>query len=369
MNKIFFGVVYAMIFILSGCSLAPGLYVENLPQAHEQNGRQFQLIPITAETLRTLSPLNVRKLPELPAQPPYEYHVGAYDVLQITVWDHPELESSALFPLPEKEFATARTSGHYVDSEGNIVFPHVGTQQVAGKTVSEIRQLLIPLLARFVPNPQLAVRVAAYRSKRVHILGEVTQPGGVFLVDTPLRVLDAIAHVGGLTHQADAARAVLLRGEQAIPLDLTQMLHEGKLAQNYLLQDKDVIQVPNNREQRIFLLGEVKQPSSQILPWRGYTLGDALSQAQGLDLNTADSGRIFVFRQQDGDVPIVYHLNARSVDALLLATRFSLRPLDVIYVAPTSLTRWNRVVQQILPSVKTLWYPVSTIRELDALHE
>lgn len=350
---------------LGGCAIAPGLYVENLEVTEPAPPPTYRLIPITA-ALPLESPPEPSP-PKLPA-PPYEYRVSPYDVLQITVWDHPELSTTALLPLPEEEFTTAKTTGHYVDSQGQIFFPQLGAQTVAGQTVAEIRQQLTRRLARLVPNPQIAVRVAAYRGKRVQVLGEVREPGGIFLTDTPLHVLEAIGRKGGLTGQADPARAVLNREGDTIPLDLARMISDGDLRQNYLLRDGDVIHVPDNRRQRIFLLGEIKRPTARVIPWRGYSLGDALGEAEGMDLNTADSGRIFVFRQE-GDTPVVYHLDARSVEALLLATRFPLRALDVVYVAPTSLARWNRVIQQILPTAKTLWYPTTIARDIDTLQE
>jgi polysaccharide biosynthesis/export protein len=57
-------------------------------------------------------------------------------------------------------------------------------------------------------------------------------------------------------------------------------------------------------------------------------------------------------------VPSVFHLDAKSADALLLAAQFQLEPLDVVYVTPYKLTSWNRVVTQILPTIQGIWQSV-----------
>ena len=50
-----------------------------------------------------------------------------------------------------------------------------------------------------------------------------------------------------------------------------------------------------------------------------------------------------------------YDQFATSADALLLAVQFPLRPADVVFVSTSELTRWSRVMGQILPTIQGLW--------------
>jgi polysaccharide biosynthesis/export protein len=78
----------------------------------------------------------------------------------------------------------------------------------------------------------------------------------------------------------------------------------------------------------------------------------------------ADTRNIYVLRGRevfdtDGSLrgirPEVYHLDAHSGTALMLAEAFELEPRDIVYVSSTGVVRFNRVMLQILPSVSTIW--------------
>jgi polysaccharide export outer membrane protein len=84
------------------------------------------------------------------------------------------------------------------------------------------------------------------------------------------------------------------------------------------------------------------------------TLAEAINETGGLEPNVAAVGQIFVIRGSY-DAPLVYHLDASSADALLLAAAFPLRPRDVVFVGTNGLAEWNRVFNQILPTVTGLW--------------
>ena len=68
--------------------------------------------------------------------------------------------------------------------------------------IAALRDVLTDRLSTYINDPQLDVRVVAYRSKRVYVVGEVNKPGVLPLDDVPLTIADAISLSGGLTENA-----------------------------------------------------------------------------------------------------------------------------------------------------------------------
>lgn len=101
------------------------------------------------------------------------------------------------------------------------------------------------------------------------------------------------------------------------------------------------------------MVGEVLRPSSQFMDKGRMTLAEALGNAGGVDPLTANAGQVYVIRT-GRPKPEIFHLDASSPDAMILAHDFKLAARDVVFVDPVQVTRWNRVVTQILPTVTTL---------------
>jgi polysaccharide export outer membrane protein len=79
------------------------------------------------------------------------------------------------------------------------------------------------------------------------------------------------------------------------------------------------------------------------------TLAEAIANAGGINPVTSNPARIYVFRSWSTEA-MVYQLDAGSPDALLIGDRFALEPRDLVFVSASGVTRWNRVIQQLLPT-------------------
>jgi polysaccharide biosynthesis/export protein len=282
-----------------------------------------------------------------------QYLVGPRDILNITVWGHPELT------IPAGQFRSAETAGNVVGEDGTFFYPYAGVVQAAGRTVEDIREELTKKLSKYIEKVQLDVRVAAYRSQRVYVVGEIENPGVYLVKDIPLTVLEAINNAGGATSEADLRNITLTRKDKAYSINLLNLYEGGVLSQNVLLKHGDVLNVPDNAFNKVFVLGENTmgrfrgQVRSIVMNKARMTLTEAISESGGVIQETSDAARIFVFRTGTGKSEI-FHLNAKSPDALILAERFPLQPRDIVFVDTVEGIRWNRIMRQLQPTMNLL---------------
>jgi len=253
-------------FLLCSCGIMPGMQNLNIKPM------QKYIVPERVHVNPTLIPVTPSLIADQRVST-YFYHVAPADVLHITVWEHPEflIEMQTTTALAPSVQGAAGVQGYLVNADGRIYFPLIGYVKVANKTVDQIRVEITRRLRKYVPNPQVNVRVSDFRGQKVYVLGEVTKTGFLPITDQKL------------------------------------------------------------------------------------TIADALSQSGWLNSETADPSYIYVIRG-DFTHPQIFWLNAKTPDRLLLAERFSLQPRDILYVSSAPATRWNRVLNQLLPTVQTVWY-------------
>jgi polysaccharide export outer membrane protein len=341
----------------SGCGLAPGIHMsdsEVTDRAHEQGDTDFQIQTVTPTLISRLAQERVAAVaarqpdPNVAQVATYQYRIAPLDVLSVVVWDHPELTS------PTGQFRGPEDNGLPVYSDGTMFYPFVGYLPVAGKTVIEVQQELTVRLRRAIKDPQVAVRVAAFRGKRVEVTGEVKAPQTVNLTDIPLRVSDAVVKAGGFVTESNPAAVTLNRGGKAIPLDLMSFYEDGDVKQNWLLLDGDVVHVGHVSRSAVYVFGEVKKMGTRPMYRGRLSLAQALGDSEGFDFTTMQPA-VYVFRETQPGRPDVYRLDVSSADSLVLAAQFPLRPRDVVFVATNGLATFNRVVGQIAPFVNMIW--------------
>ncbi|WP_421717898.1 polysaccharide biosynthesis/export family protein [Algiphilus sp.] len=357
--------------LLSGCTILPGLNVNPASDADQrQASLPYTLLQITPSVIAELEeraaerarlPLEGGLQPvEQVRSQGYDYRVGPGDVLNVVVWEHPELTN------PGNELRDTQSAGRLVGPDGVMFYPYVGSFQAAGMTLAEIRNFIAENLQRVIRTPQVDVRILEYRSQRVFVTGEVQQPGVSVIDDTPRGILDLINEHGGLTELASQRIAVLSRNQESHLVNLHALHARGNTQFNVAVQAGDVLHIPDNSADKVFVLGEVGQQGSVPIDRHYMSLTEAIAGAEGMDVLSADDASVFVFRSgvQPGvsrlcdcepEEALVFGLDLSRADGILLAERFELQPRDVVYVSSTDFARYNRVVNQILPTVSTLF--------------
>ena len=368
---------------MTGCAILPGQYAsygkqaEVRESAEEPNEVDYTLLKVTPLLVRELIQEEkadqfaiLGNLPQ-PRVPSYPYRLGPQDVVSIVVWDYGELGGQAL-PSPASVGTGGAISsadgnsgggGRVVDPSGNIYVPLIGNVRAQGLTLNELRRELIKRFSAFIKDPQIEVNVVAYRSQKVFVAGEVGTPGVVPITDQPLRLVDALSLVGGPTEEADFYDVRLTRDDQRVRINIDRLYFEGDTQINVLLQDGDVISVPDRLDRKVFILGEVgnssggNQARAYVMRRGRMSLTEVLADAGGINPFTGASTQVYVLRTnpdiasptQAASNPLVYQLDARNPDSLVLADQFPMQPRDVVFVNPTGPAVIGRFIGQFLP--------------------
>lgn len=282
---------------------------------------------------------------------PEPYKLGAGDVVGIVVYDHPEIVFSSTPATTVADPASVSPApGFIVSSTGQLTFPYAGTMKVAGLTVQEVEEMLTKRLSRVFKEPQINVRVQAFRSKRAYIEGEVRAPGLLVFTDIPMTLPEAISRAGGILPAGDRSFVTLTRNGVTTPIDMMTMAEVGVDPSRIPLRSGDMITVRNREDRKVMVLGEVLRPAAVLMRNGRLSLADALGEVGGVDLNTSNPRQIYVVRNKPGGGQAIFHLDARNSLALALGDGFPLEPKDLVFVDPVELVRWSRIVNLILPT-------------------
>jgi polysaccharide export outer membrane protein len=364
----------SLLFILAGCSdLVPGINIDEggkgthqyrIVRAPEKNGYEvkeaapvpaYEVVEVTPDLLVDLAKEKqgdaLDSAPSLlPSNVPVEYRLGPGDVFFVVVWDHPEL--TAPYTGLTQDLTT---QGRLVAADGSAFYPYVGTFKAAGMTAKDLRTYLADRLKSVINNPQVDVRVVAYRANRIEVTGEVLKPGTLNFNDTPLGVLQAIDAAGGLTPLASRRRAVLVRDGTIHVIDLAGLLSGARPVANPELKPGDVLHLPDQSGDQVFVLGAVTKPAPVVIQQDSMTLIQAITQVGGLDVVKGKDSGILVFRPRLDDADQVeskvFTVDLSRPEGVLLASQFQLEARDVVYIKATKFSQYNAVITQLLPTI------------------
>ena len=127
------------------------------------------------------------------------------------------------------------------------------------------------------------------------------------------------------------------------------MMKRGEDPAKIMLRNGDVVRIPSRDESKVFVAGEVVSPKALTMHDGRLTLNEALGESGGINPVTGDGGQVYVVRNTNKEI-VVYQLDANTPAALAIAEAFELSPKDLVYVAATPLTNWNRTISLIFPS-------------------
>jgi polysaccharide export outer membrane protein len=230
-----------------------------------------------------------------------------------------------------------------VPEDGRIEIPYLGGIQVISSTLSEISA---ELGEKIKPVSNTA-RISVVRTRRVprtaNVIGAVKTPGPVPLERAAITSIDALSATGGPVGAEHLFIYTLRRGGKDYVFD-----YLGFRQKPFMIEEGDLLSVTLDTSSRFHVMGAINRPITEPFPVPSPTLADALGSATGLDERRSDPSGVFIFRQ--GNPDLVYTFDLKSPSVMHLIQRFPIQDNDIVYVTEAPLTRWNRLISQILPA-------------------
>jgi polysaccharide export outer membrane protein len=153
---------------------------------------------------------------------PSTYTIGPQDVLEIRVWDQPQMSGTVT-----------------VRPDGKISLMFVGDIQAGSKTPSQLEADIAVQLLKLIKDPHVNVGVQAERSKRYFIQGNVRGQGEHYLI-MPTTILQAL--VGAAFGDfADQKHIIIARGAKRLKFNYKEVIKGKNLQQNIFLEPDDTI--------------------------------------------------------------------------------------------------------------------------------
>jgi len=349
--------------------------------------------------------IEVRLPPEAEPQP---YRIGVGDVLRLATPDTTGMAGE----LAGAGAAQNAQQGFTVQDDGAISIPDVGRVMVAGLSLQDAENAIFDSMIEARTDPSFSVEIAEFNARRVAVGGAVASPGLVPITLSPLYLDQLLAASGGVTTDEFAVVRIYRDGslyqvpveqifapsglrrirledgdsvfvDTAYDYERAEAFYNQEIARaNYSQQQRaDAIaelqseisirraalgESRSNFEARVefgavgrdyaYIAGEVDSPGRFPLPFDNRaTLADALFEQGGVAEMSGDPSQIYVLRADASptyvrDI-IAYRLDARNAANFVLASRMELRPGDVIFISEQPVTRWNRTISQLLPTI------------------
>ena len=264
----------------------------------------------------------------------YEYVLGSSDVISINLSETEDIDGN-----------------YIIGPNGSIDLPFVGRVNIKNFTLNEAKQKLISVLKKYYRNYDLQVKIEEFNSSKVYILGAVKNQITIDLNQKPIKLIDAAIQANYSPNSSSkdfGNKGFLRRDNEVYKIDLNSIFQSTDTKDNFYLKKDDVLFVDRNSD-ALHIFGEVTRPGIYF-PNKDYSLTELISSAN-MNKLTANASKVYVIREDyNSFLKInIFKINIKNPINLILGKKFLLKPKDIIFVPPTKLVKWNRVISLLIP--------------------
>ena len=345
-------VFITLLYVLNGCVSLPGINKNPKSQKQSENITKYEYsindVGINIIDLNSLSDFEIKKynnnkIEELDYKVNkisdiydyrYEYILGPADSISLDLTDTDDLDNTYL-----------------IDEYGMIDLPFIGKIKIADLTLNEAQNILMEVIDNYYKNPDIQLKIEAFNSSKIHIVGAVRNQITINLDQKPIKLIEAAIQANFNPSAADklfGTKGFLRRDGRVYKINLTNAFKSSDEKENFYLKKNDVIFIDRNSDS-IHVFGEVLKPGVYY-PNLDYSLTELISTS-GLNQLTANAKKIYVIREtHNAFLEIdIFKLDVRNPVNLIVGKKFMLQEKDIVFVPPSEIVKWNRTISLLLP--------------------
>lgn len=352
----------ALLLALAGCQVVPGAgplageVQANAGKSAKQQNRKsalvYDVVDVDAGTARIMTDYQVGTLKRK-----FGYGggsgavlIGVGDQLVVTIF---EAGVDGLFSTTDSKQSAITV---IVQPDGMAAIPYVGQVRFAGRTLEQARQTILGALKGKAVEPDVIVTPVNTASRTVTVSGAVRASGLIPLGLKGDRIAEVIAKAGGPANQPYETYVTLNRGRKVATV-LYKYVVENPSENIYVSPDDQIFVTYDPRT--FSVIGETLANNRIPFGSNELNLIEALAMAGGGRDTSIDATGVFLFRYEDRDLverllgperfqellskgmmpdkwdrfPIVYRINLRASDGMLVAQTFPMKNRDVLYAS------------------------------------
>lgn len=367
---------------LGGCGFIPMSGPASLDIRAEQSAAlPFAVVKLDARAIQLIEQYepNVLGGAFTDRRTPSNIKFGVGDVLSVTIF---EAAAGGLFIPTEAGVRPGNfvnLPDQAIDNDGNISVPYAGLVKASGRTSVQVQNAIIEKLKNRAIEPQVVVTASQQRSSLVSVFGEVRTPVRFPMPATGAldRLTDAITRAGGISANGWETWVMLERDGRRATVPFANLVYMP--SNNIFVQPGDRIYLYREPMKFLAFGATGLQGEFNFDAWR-INLAQAVAKAGGLLDIQADPGSIFLFRREPrelaeklgvdcgrfggGLIPIVFNVSFQDPAGYFLATKFDLRPFDVLYVANAPQVDVTKVLNFLNAAMGTADHGVTTLNDI-----
>ena len=345
-------VFITLLYVLNSCVSLPGINKNPKSQKQSENINKYEYsindVGINIIDLNSLSDFEIKKynndkIEELDYRVNkisdiydyrYEYILGPADSISLDLTDTDDLDNTYL-----------------IDEYGMIDLPFVGKIKIADLTLNEAQNILMAVIENYYKNPDIQLKIETFNSSKIHIVGAVRNQITINLDQKPIKLIEAAIQANFNPSAADklfGTKGFLRRDGRVYKINLANAFKSSDEKENFYLKKNDVIFIDRNSDS-IHVFGEVLKPGVYY-PNLDYSLTELISTS-GVNQLTANAKRIYVIREtHNAFLEIdIFKLDVRNPVNLIVGKKFMLQEKDIVFVPPSEIVKWNRIISLLLP--------------------